>query len=74
MATRGNEAIESTFPSLATSGYDITSPAAEDYNCIAWAAGETDRWWWPDPFSIGYWPEGVPRAETLEAFIRRIRH
>ena len=28
--------------------------------------GRNDRWWWPDEDS--YWPAGVPREETLEAF------
>jgi hypothetical protein len=39
------------------------------YNCVAWAAGETRRKWWPDRRNIGYWPSGVIREETLEAFI-----
>lgn len=41
------------------------------YNCIAWAASDTSRWWWPDDPAIGYgyWPSGVPREETIAAFI-----
>jgi hypothetical protein len=47
-------------------GYYWTSPATADYNCIAWAAGDTGRKWWP----IGrvYWPKGAPRHEALPAF------
>jgi hypothetical protein len=44
----------------------ITSPSA-DYNCIAWAAGDTHNWWWPDELD-SYWPSGVVREETLDAF------
>jgi hypothetical protein len=62
-------AIEQAFPHLLSSGYSVTSAATEDYNCIAWAAGEEDRWWWPDAFGTAYWPENVPRVETLEAFV-----
>ena len=51
-------------------GFAATSPATPEYNCIAWAAGETDRWWWPDPMRLGAWPPGVPRQETLEAFLQ----
>jgi len=39
------------------------------YNCLSWAGGETRRKWWPDPTNIGYWPKGVPRIETLDAFV-----
>jgi hypothetical protein len=58
--------LEDVFPNLRTTGYAIKSPQDSTCNCIAWAANETDRWWWPNPFY--YWPNGVPRMETLEAF------
>jgi hypothetical protein len=64
------EEIESWFPGLSRAGYEITSEADIRYNCIAWAANESDRWWWPDPMGFGHWPVGVPRAETVEAFVR----
>lgn len=60
--------IEALLPGLRGTGYSLTSPADDRYNCIAWAAGATDRWWWPGDPALTYWPEGVPRAETLEAF------
>lgn len=63
-----NGNLERAFPNLARSGYSLTSPASPDYNCIAWAIGETERWWWPNPFA--YWPPAVPTEETLEAFTR----
>ena len=61
-------AIEKTFPNLKKAGYSITSPKDIAYNCIAWAAHDTERWWWPN--SNYHWPEKVPREETLESFIR----
>jgi len=54
------------FPNLATVRFKRTSPATLNYNCIAWAASRTDRWWWPNPY--GYWPPGVTMAETVAAF------
>jgi hypothetical protein len=63
--------IEQVFPGLSGSGYQLTSPEDDHYNCIAWAAGDTGHWWWPDepdrPDSA-HWPVGVPRVETLDAF------
>ena len=57
-------------PNLVPETYDITSSATRRYNCIAWAAGEDFRNWWPDSFDVGYWPPGVPRQVTIQAFIR----
>ncbi len=57
------------FPRLRPENFSVTSPPDRSYNCLAWAAGVTDDWWWP----IGkegrtFWPPGVPQMETLEAF------
>lgn len=55
-------------PHLARMGYTITSPSDDSYNCIAWAAGDDTRWWWPnDPY---YWPPGAPADETIGAFAK----
>jgi hypothetical protein len=58
------------FPLLARAGYQITSPRNEDYNCIAWAAGDDKICWWPVPLHVKdvFWPAGATRAETLGAF------
>jgi hypothetical protein len=58
------------FPGMRSSDYSITSPATPEYNCIAWAAGNTEAWWWPDRNSLYYWPPEIPRTETLQAFIQ----
>lgn len=50
--------------------YEKTSESTRQYNCIAWAAGEKHRLWWPDQAGIGYWPASVPRVVTLEAFLQ----
>src|SRR6266511_3603730 len=56
------------YPNLAAEGHTPRSPKSPKYNCIAWAADDKTRWWWP---SIGYyWPNGVPRANTVEAFVQ----
>ncbi len=46
----------------------ITSPCTRDYNCIAWAAEDDVRWWWPHPLGFSYWPfypAGVPSIENF---------
>jgi len=56
------------FPNLDSANHNITSVSDRRYNCIAWAAGENIRKWWPDRHNIGFWPQGVPREETIQAF------
>ena len=56
----------SDLPHLNSTNHQVTSPRKNRYNCIAWAAGCDDRWWWPA--NNYYWPQGVPRQVTLDAF------
>lgn len=60
--------LERSFPQLGVTDYKITSPENPRYNCIAWAACDQDNFWWPNEY--GYWPEGVERSETIDAFIK----
>jgi hypothetical protein len=57
-------------PHLTEDACEITSPVTKQYNCIAWAAQDAKRYWWPDPWRIGYWPPGVPRKVTIAAFVQ----
>lgn len=63
--------IESLFPKLAGTTYRKTSADTELYNCIAWAAGEDDRWWEPGgPSDVGYyWPTGVSEGYDLQCLV-----
>src|SRR5882672_2805266 len=66
---------EKTYPLLHSSGYKVTSPETMDYrypiyNCIAFAADDQSLWWWPDQHGLAFWPPGVKREVTREAFIQ----
>ena len=63
-------ALEDVFPALRGQAYQIQSPRDDHCNCIAWAAGDTQTWWWPGR-EVGreYWPAGVPRERTRDAFV-----
>jgi len=61
------------FPKLTVATCEITSPAKKGYNCIAWAAGNNTRNWWPAPEPFAFWPAGVPREVTFDAFIKAYR-
>src|SRR5262249_37186513 len=43
-------------------------PTRRRYNCIAFAAGDTQNWWWADLTEEDTWPLGVARVATVEGF------
>jgi hypothetical protein len=61
--------VIAAFPNLAASRREARSPRDARYNCVAWAAGEDSRWWWPDSQGTAYWPTGAPREESLAGYI-----
>ena len=60
--------LEDLFPGLRGTVFRVTNSKDPVYNCISWAVGETQKWWWPDPDAVRFWPSGLERAETREAF------
>ncbi len=68
------EDIDRHYPKLSEAGYEITSEATPHYNCIAWAAGDSTRWWecsedGPIEEPGVYWPEGARYGFGLDALI-----
>ena len=59
----------SAFPGLLRDGFSITSQATPQYNCIAWAAGDDHKWWWPDKLGQTYWPPGADRELSVSGFV-----
>ena len=53
------------FPNLASEGFETVGQASELYNCIAYAAGDTTKWWWPD--GINYWPPWASETNRTES-------
>src|SRR5712671_513347 len=56
------------YPNLQALGHTPRSPKSVKYNCIAWVAGDTRRWWSPN--IQYYWPAGVPRTNSIDAFVQ----
>ena len=67
------EQLELEIPNLKQSDYKITSDEDIFYNCIAWAAGDNSRCWWPDKGNCGYWPPDIRRETSLEAFVEAFK-
>ncbi len=63
---------ENPISNLSPNDYQLRSPETKAYNAIAWAIGEheSDRWWSPEPFSSYYWPQDIPKRETLENYTK----
>ena len=73
----GRPDYKRSFPRLIHSSYvDITSPKDPRYNCIAWAAEDTTRRWWPrdrwsyPPSRSIYWPEEAECSTLPCAFVQ----
>src|SRR5438270_14051689 len=64
------------FPRLTAQNHRITSPASSDYNCIAWAAHDTEHWWqrgvyWPlsalpDEYGLGSLEQALMALEFVQ--------
>jgi hypothetical protein len=64
------------FPNLRPGEWHQSSEPDPKYNCIAFAAGRTDVYWWPDPFPDllnDYWPLGLSREESVDALAELYR-
>lgn len=62
--------LKAEFENLKEPDFDVTSPWTGVYNCIAHAAYDPKRKWWPVPEgnNDAYWPPLVPRRRTVRAF------
>ena len=70
MRGRLNYGLESLFPNLAAAGYTVTSSRDRKYNCVAWAAKDTLRWWEPIDEPGCFWPNKVPRDYAFENYVK----
>ena len=61
--------INEELPHLAAEGYELTSDPNSDYNCIAYAAGDTERWWSHVGGYDYYWPEHASRTSSIVSLI-----
>lgn len=59
--------VEKKFPNICKNYRHKDGPAG--YNCVAFAADDTLRWWWPANELGYYWPPNVPVQEDLPSFI-----
>jgi hypothetical protein len=49
-----NATPNAAFPNLTPTNHRVIGPATDEYNCIAWACGDTQHWWQPGP--LLHWP------------------
>ena len=62
-ASEGTDELAGLFPQLASEDFKIVGPHTKRYNCIAFAAGDTNMRWGDD----GYWPEGATRSASMDS-------
>lgn len=61
------------FPNARAAEIELTSPATEVYNCVAWAVRCEDRPIWPDEEGQLAWPSSLPREDSLANFLTFFR-
>lgn len=59
--------IRQRFPGLTDDNYTVTSPASPAYNCIAWAVGDSSRWW--EPLDSYFWPSSIPQDGGIASLV-----
>lgn len=71
MAARPKHLPQSTeFPKFKRKNHRVTSDEDPQYNCIAYAAGITNKKYWPGFHPDYYWPSGIPRTTDIASFIK----
>jgi len=65
--------LEFQFPNLVNCPYEIKSEQTDEYNCVAWAAGDTESWWWPIESDTAFWPKDIPRILDKRYFIEAFK-
>ena len=55
-------------PGLERSDFSVTSDHTDEYNCVAWALHETDRWWSHLEILGHFWPPEVQRSGSVDAY------
>ncbi|MDQ3062057.1 MAG: hypothetical protein M3R14_04230 [Acidobacteriota bacterium] len=64
--------IEQCFPNLRRDDFKITSPTDVNYNCIAWAGGDTKNCWQPSGAKYYVWLRD-DKSESLENYIENFK-
>ena len=59
--------LNRAFPRLSSEGFQIVDQPSDQYNCIAYAAGDLGKWW--DYNSIHYWPAHAARSSGIESLV-----
>jgi hypothetical protein len=61
--------LRQSFPKLTDQNHSISSPASDNYNCVAWAYEVSNKKMWPGARDY-YWPPDVAGGDTLQALIQ----
>ncbi len=59
--------LAQAFPRLSREGYEIINEPTKTYNCIAYAAKDTSKWW--STIETRYWPNYATRSENIDSLI-----
>jgi hypothetical protein len=59
------------FPALNDENARVTSPISDAYNCVAWAMGDTERWWQREhAWKPWEWPAELPDDHSPGSWVK----
>lgn len=64
---RWAQLLITAFPKLASEDFEVAERPSEQYNCIAYTAGDTSKWW--DHNKNHYWPAHATRSNSIESLV-----
>ena len=59
--------VTQAFPRLLSEGFEIVGEPTDQYNCIAYAAGDTTKPW--IHYTDHYWPEYASRSGNIQSLV-----
>ena len=62
--------LEQDCPGLTWNNYEVKSASDPKYNCIAYAVGDLENFWYDAHVNGYYWPPGTPSADTMNGWIK----
>jgi hypothetical protein len=70
--SESSESIKKKWPNLTEENARTTSEFCWFYNCLGFAVGDEENWWWPLKEEGIYWPKETPFINTTPNILKML--
>lgn len=70
--TQTPEEIKEKWPNLTNDNARTTSEFDRFYNCLGFAVGDSDNWWWPIKKQGIFWPKDFPLINSTPNILKML--